>query len=328
MGSIRRPDMEVALSGGADEILSQSASHGSGAEQVSRPMRDFFRPGRSPVSGLDCAVASSHPLATTAAITTMARGGNAIDAAVTATAVLCVVEPQSTGIGGDCFALISRNGGVPPIGYNGSGRSPMAMPREGIGEPGLGRLAETSVHAVTVPGLVEALARLLADHGTISLAGALAPAIRYAAEGFPVHQKVAAEWATVEAKLAATEDARAICLPQGRVPRPGAVIRLPALAATLTGIAEAGASAFYSGAIAEAMAACLRRHGGHHAVASKVSDVAKRTELYSQAADVWMQDLPVIYIYHHKRFFGLDSGLEGFTPVPDGIIRVKGIKGS
>ena len=62
--------------------------------------------------------------------------------------------------------------------------------------------------------------------------------------------------------------------------------------------------------------------------AAKVSDVAKRAELYSQAADVWMQDLPVIYLYHHKRFFGLDFGLEGFTPVPDGIIRVKGITAS
>ena len=59
-----------------------------------------------------------------------------------------------------------------------------------------------------------------------------------------------------------------------------------------------------------------------------MSDVQERAELYSQAADVWMQDLPVIYIYHHKRFFGLDSGLEGFIPVPDGIIRVKGITAS
>ena len=227
-------------------------------------MRDFFRPGRSPVSGLDVAAASSHPLATGAAITTMARGGNAVDAAVTATAVLCVVEPQSTGIGGDCFALISRNGNVPPIGYNGSGRSPFALPREGIGDPAVGRLAETSVHAVTVPGLVEALARLLADHGTISLAEALAPAIRHATEGFAVHQKVAAEWATVEAKLAATDDARAVLLPEGRVPKPGEAIRFPALAATLGRIAETGAQAFYSGAIADAMAACLRRHGGHH----------------------------------------------------------------
>jgi gamma-glutamyltranspeptidase/glutathione hydrolase len=229
-------------------------------------MRDFFRPGRSPVSGLDLAATSSHPLATAAAITTMARGGNAVDAAVTATAVLCVVEPQSTGIGGDCFALIGRNGAAPPIGYNGSGRTSWALPGEGIGHPGPGRLAETSVHSVTVPGLVDALARLLADHGTISLAEALSPAIRYAAEGFAVHQKVAAEWATVESKLAATEDARTVCLPAGRVPRPGEVIRFPALASTLARIAEAGPQAFYSGAIANAMVACLRRHGGHQAV--------------------------------------------------------------
>ncbi len=252
-------------------------------------MRDFFRPGRSPVSGLDCAAASSHPLATSAAITTMARGGNAIDAAVTATAVLCVVEPQSTGIGGDCFALISRNGNVPPIGYNGSGRTPMAMPPEGVGDPALGRLAETSVHAVTVPGLVEALARLLGDHGTISLAEALAPAIRYAAEGFAVHQKVAAEWATVEAKLAATEEARAMLLPRGRVPRPGEVMRFPALAATLARISEAGPQAFYAGTIAEAMAACLRGHGGHHAA----DDFARHRGSYVEPVGLRYRDVNV-----------------------------------
>jgi gamma-glutamyltranspeptidase/glutathione hydrolase len=252
-------------------------------------MRDFFRPGRSPVSGLDFAAASSHPLATAAAITTMARGGNAIDAAVTATAVLCVVEPQSTGIGGDCFALISRDGAAPAIGYNGSGRTPCALPIDGIGDPGIGRLEETSVHAVTVPGLVDALARLLADHGTISLAEAFGPAIRYAAEGFIVHQKVAAEWATVQAKLAGTEDARTVCLLEGRVPRPGEVIRFPALAATLARIAEAGPKAFYSGAIAKAMVACLRRHGGHHAV----DDFSRHQGSYVEAVGLRYRDVDV-----------------------------------
>ncbi len=227
-------------------------------------MRDFFRAGRSPVAGRECAAASSHPLATATALATLVRGGNAIDAAVAATAVLCVVEPQSTGIGGDGFALVSRNGIAPPIGYNGSGRTPAGLRPEGLGDVALGRLAETSVHAVTIPGLVEMLARLLADHGTVPLAEALAPAIRYAEDGYPVHQKVAAEWAGVRDKLSLTKAARAIYLLDGDTPAPGAVMRSPALAATLRRIARDGPRAFYEGEVASAMAGCLRAHGGFH----------------------------------------------------------------
>src|SRR5262245_32597149 len=133
-------------------------------------MRDFFVPGRSPVAGLNAAAASSHPMATAAAISALGAGGNAVDAAVTATLVLCVVEPQSTGLGGDCFALISKAGATPPIGFNGSGRTPAALSLRDIESSELGRLEETSVHSVTVPGLLEGLARILADHGTFDLA--------------------------------------------------------------------------------------------------------------------------------------------------------------
>jgi gamma-glutamyltranspeptidase/glutathione hydrolase len=175
-----------------------------------------------------------------------------------------VVEPQSTGIGGDGFALLCRNGAAPPIGYNGCGRTPAGLRPEGLGDPALGRLAETSVHAVTIPGLVEMLARLLADHGTMPLSEALAPAIRYAEDGYPVHQKVAAEWAGVHDKLSLTKAARAAYLPDGNVPQPGMVMRAPALAATLRRIAEEGPRAFYEGDIAAAMAGCLRAHGGFH----------------------------------------------------------------
>jgi gamma-glutamyltranspeptidase/glutathione hydrolase len=224
-------------------------------------MRDFFVPGRSPVAGLNAAAASSHPLATGAALRVLGDGGNAVDAAVTATFVLCVVEPQSTGLGGDCFALISRRGVTPPIGFNGSGRSSASLSLSEFDSSAPGRLRETDVHTVTVPGLVEGLARILADHGTFDLARCLAPAIGYAEEGFPVHQKVAFDWSGAVWKLAADRDAAQLYLPSGSAPLPGQVFRNPHLAGTLRSIAEEGAGVFYSGRIAESMLASLRRRG-------------------------------------------------------------------
>jgi gamma-glutamyltranspeptidase / glutathione hydrolase len=238
-------------------------------------MRNFFVPGRSPVMGLDAALASSHPLASAAALEALKDGGNAVDAAVTATFVLCVVEPQSTGIGGDCFALISRKGATPPIAYNGGGRTPRALPRSGLGSPSLGRLEETDVHTVTVPGLVEGLARLLDDHGTFSLKRAMAPAIGYAERGFPVHQKVASEWAGSVWKLKAS-NARICLTTDGSAPAPGEVFRSDSLARTLRNITKRGPSAFYSGNIAATMVAFLSRHGGYH----RLEDFAEHRGAY------------------------------------------------
>jgi gamma-glutamyltranspeptidase/glutathione hydrolase len=181
---------------------------------------------------------------------------------VVATLVLCVVEPQSTGIGGDCFALLSKAGAVPPIAYNGSGRSPARLSAAAYLALEESAIAATSVHSITVPGLVESVARLLADHGTWSLARALEPAIEYAERGFAVHQKVAFEWATVEDRLKAA--AAAPYLPGGRAPLPGEVICLPALAKTLGRIAEGGVDEFYAGETAERMLRFLGAAGGLH----------------------------------------------------------------
>src|SRR5262245_33518629 len=155
--------------------------------------RDFQLPGRSPVIACEGMAATSHPLATQAAIDTLRAGGSAADAAVTAVAVLSVVEPQMTGIGGDCFCIVSRPD-QPVWGYNGSGRAPRATPLEAFAGQG-GYLAGHSPHAVTVPGAVEAWAAILAAHGRLGLERALGPAIRYAEQGFPVAPRVAHDWA-------------------------------------------------------------------------------------------------------------------------------------
>lgn len=230
-------------------------------------MRDFFQPGRSPALGLTAAVAASHALASATALRVLSEGGNAADAAVTATFVMCVVEPQSTGLGGDCFALVHPAGQDQPIGFNGSGRTPAALDPARAQAEGGAPLDETSIHAVTTPGLVDGLERLLARFGTWPLARCLEPAIGYAEDGFPVHQRTADEWSLVAAKLARTPEGCAMLLRDGRPPAPGAVWRFPALAMTLRRIAEGGAAAFYGGRVAQAMADFLAAKGGFHAAA-------------------------------------------------------------
>jgi gamma-glutamyltranspeptidase/glutathione hydrolase len=226
-------------------------------------MRDFELPGRSPVYATHGMAATSHPRATLAGVEVLRAGGNAIDAAVAAAGVLAVVEPHMTGIGGDCFALYAPpRGGV--IAYNGSGRAPAAAEPEWFLDRRLYEIPEDSAHAVTVPGAVEAWARLVADHGTMELGRLLAPAIELAEAGYPVAPRVARDWTQSAGALSRTAAAGRILLPGGRTPRTGDVHRQPELAATLRRIAADGAVAFYSGEIAEDMVATLGREGGLH----------------------------------------------------------------
>jgi len=143
-------------------------------------MRDFQLPGRSPIRASEAAASTSHPLATLAAMEVMKGGGNAIDAAVAASAVLAVVEPQSTGIGGDCFCIFAPGGSTDLIAYNGSGRSAKAASVEWYRKRGFSEFPTYGAHAVTVPGAIDAWARLVADHGKRDLGALLQPAIGFA----------------------------------------------------------------------------------------------------------------------------------------------------
>ncbi len=227
-------------------------------------MRDFDFPGRSTVHASNGMAATSHPFATGVAVDILRKGGNALDAAIAASATLAVVEPQSTGIGGDCFALLCLGGSDEVIGFNGSGRAPAAATLDRFVEQGIGEITATSVHAVTMPGAIDAWTTLHEAHGRMDFAALLAPAIAYARDGYPVHARVRFDWLAVADLLRQNEAARAVFLPNDEVPGEGEIHRQPALAETLAKVAAGGRKAFYEGEVAEAMADTLRKAGGCH----------------------------------------------------------------
>lgn len=252
-------------------------------------MRTFHLPGRSPVYARNGMVATSHPLASLAAVEMLRKGGNAVDAAITASAVMAVVEPQMTGIGGDCFAIVAKPGQEGLIALNASGRAPAAATAEWYAKKRIKEIPIQSPHAVTVPGAIDGWARLVADHGTKPLSDILAPAIEYAAGGFAVTPRVAHDWTTVLDKLGANAGARQHLLPSGRAPRAGEVIKFPALAKTLEAVARHGRDGFYTGEVADSIVAELRAMGGLHTA----QDFADQTASYVDPISVGYHGIEV-----------------------------------
>lgn len=226
-------------------------------------MRDFSSPGRSALYATQAAVATSHPLATQTALDVLRAGGNAVDAGIAAVALLGIVEPQMTGVGGDCFALYQPAGAREPIALNGSGRAPQAATLDWYQSRGLRQLDPYSAHAVTTPGAVAAWCRLLADHGTRGLDELLQPAIDVAERGHPVAPRVAFDWARDE-HLLHDPVAAELFLHHGRAPQAGTLHRQPRMAETLRAIARHGRAGFYEGWVADDIVARLRAGGGLH----------------------------------------------------------------
>ncbi|MBK8979910.1 MAG: gamma-glutamyltransferase [Planctomycetes bacterium] len=220
---------------------------------------------RSEVIAPHAAAATSHPLATQAALTILQRGGNAIDAAIAANAVLALGEPTGSGLGGDLFAIVWDASSRRLLGLNGSGRSPGALTRERLlaelGKRGLERIPPTGVLPISVPGAVDGWCALHARLGRMPLAEVLAPAIAYAEDGIPVPPVIASYWAAGR-RLATEPGFAAVFLPGGEPPRAGERFRNPALARTLARIADGGRDAFYSGDVAARLAGFVQEHGG------------------------------------------------------------------
>jgi gamma-glutamyltranspeptidase/glutathione hydrolase len=216
-------------------------------------------------------VATSHPLSSLVGLEVLRAGGNAMDAAIAACALQCVVEPQSTGIGGDCFALYAAAGSSEVQAINGSGYAPAGLSSAWLLEQGITKIERGSPHCVTLPGAVDAWEKLNRRFGRMSLGELLQPAIAYAREGYPVAQRVHRDWESERAILERNPAASARFLPGGEVPALGSLHRQPELADTLALIAEEGRDAFYKGAVAEDIVEALQSLGGRH----ELSDFAE-----------------------------------------------------
>ena len=225
---------------------------------------------RSPVLAQHGMVCTSHPLATQAGLDVLKAGGSAIDAAIAANAALGLMEPVSNGVGGDLFAIVYDAKTKKLYGLNGSGRAPLGLSYEQM----KAELAKTKnpdhlpprgFLPISVPGAVDAWFELHAKFGKLPMKDVLAPAIRYAEEGFPVTQYIAYLWNIGVRNAQADKFPGAfldVYAPGGRAPKEGEIFKNPALAHTLRLLGEKGRDVFYRGEIADQMDAFMRANGG------------------------------------------------------------------
>src|SRR5579862_746481 len=217
---------------------------------------------RSVVMGRNGMIATSQPLASAAGLRVMQEGGNAIDAALTAAAVLAVVEPSMTGIGGDLFAIVYDAKTKTLHALNASGRSAYAATPAEYAKRGQTRMPQSGVLSITVPGVVSGWAELLEKYGSVPMSRVVAPAVDYARNGYPVSEIISGQWKGSERKLAADPETAATFLPNGHPPQPGEIFSNPHLAATLEAVGKGGRDAFYNGPIARAIVAAMKKRDG------------------------------------------------------------------
>lgn len=218
--------------------------------------------GRSPVIAKHGIVAASHPLAAQIGLDILKSGGNAIDAAIAANAALGLMEPTSNGIGGDLYALVWDARSQKLYALNASGRSPFKANRQYFADQKLTSIPETGPLSWSVPGCVDGWAELSKRFGRKPFAELLAPTIRYAEEGAPIPEVIAAAWRASERRLSRDPASAAVFLPNGRAPRAGELFKNPALAKALRLISEKGRDGYYNGPIAENLVSISDKAGG------------------------------------------------------------------
>ncbi|MGB3717041.1 MAG: gamma-glutamyltransferase [Candidatus Promineifilaceae bacterium] len=207
-------------------------------------------------------VATSQPLAAQAGVEILQAGGNAVDAAIATAAALCVLEPCSTGLGGDAFALIWSASKGRLFGLNASGPAPRKMTLARIKAMGWSEMPERGPLSITVPGSVKGWEAACDHFGSLSLDLVLRRATEYAREGYPVSQRIAKTWAQSTELLKQHPDSSRICLPGGRSPHAGEIFKNPGLANTLDSIASEGSDAFYRGHIGDVIVSSVQEIRG------------------------------------------------------------------
>ena len=237
-------------------------------------MRNFHKPERSEVFSQNGMIATSHPLAAKIGLDTMSRGGNAIDAAISAALMLTLCEPQSTGLYGDAFVILKSKKSDKLIGINGSGSSPRAISSDLLLEKGLNKIPINSVHSITLPGAVALFEELALKFSNLGLTELCRAPIKYAEEGVVVSPRVAFDWRLNNSKFSQTT--KKFYLVNGKVPEVGSIFRAPKQAEVLRKIQKSGSKGFYQSEVAEDFVRSLQRLGGVHTL----DDFAKVTFEY------------------------------------------------
>jgi len=248
---------------------------------------------RSEILAQHAMACTSQPLATQAALEILRRGGSAVDAAIAANAVLGLVEPMNCGMGGDLFAIVWDAASHRLHGLNASGRSPASLSlailkqQQANGKP-LATIPERGPLTVSVPGCVDGWFELHRKFGKLPMPEVLAAAIRYAREGFPVTEVIAADWAT--GSVSNQPGFQAVYWPKGRPPQKGELFRNPDLAATMEQLAKSGRDAFYRGEVAQRIGSFLKEQGGFLAAADLAAHKSQWVDPVSinyRGYDVW-----------------------------------------
>ncbi len=256
----------------------------------------YFRSRRSAVVARKGAVSTSQPMAAQAGLKILQDGGNAVDAAVATAAVLNVVEPMSTGIGGDMFALIWDKNERKVVALNGSGRQAAGANVDDVRKAGFDSIPndhDGSHFAVSVPGTVHGWETALNQYGRMTLREVLQPAIDYALNGYAVSEVIAHNWGSEDtlSKLNHRPSGKEL-LPgaNGGAPKYGEVVTLPELGRTMQMIAEGGSEAFYKGEIAKKTADFIQSEGGwltEQDMANHHSDWDEAISVNYRGVDVW-----------------------------------------
>ena len=294
-------NLVLALTGVVMALSPTAALHGQKADEEDPRKRFPLETMRSPVAGLRGVVATSQPLAANAGLDILKRGGNAVDAAVATAAVLTVVEPMSTSLGGDAFIMIYLAEEDRLLGLNASGRAPYGMTLDALNE----RLERheleeiNGIYSVTVPGAVDGWFEVLEKYGTMSMAEVLEPAIHYAEQGFPVSLRIADAWRSLE--RSEEPSTRATWLLDGeRAPREGEVFANQDLAETFRTLASHGRDAFYRGPIARAIVEYSDSHDGFLTMRD-----------FEDHRSTWVE--PIYADYHDYRLYELPPNGQGIA---------------